>query len=511
MTARQDLIAASLFKQVPEGFVYRKPKLWPPAEFYLLNQRQRDEILAATVPRKPWRMIVIFTFVLLSIMAVPTKIYIAWAPVASPSYSLALLAGIVLATIAAAHLHIRRIQYRIEPILARAQPTDQTITRADLRMAVAKVSSFQQFWWTAVAVGAFSLFQLAAFVWDRNYAREAFASYLPLLPVALFAIWAAFIMRAAYEKIGNTPSSASGTTSLFVTRPRTLAWSSVTVWLAAFVTMSVIGALYEFSDLTKGLRLQAAGDTNGAIARFTKAQAVDPASPAVYIARAAAFNVGGNLDGALADLTKAIELQPGRALSYRDRALILSEKKEWSRAIADYDMAISIDPNDAYAYFFRGTVHKSNKDLERAIADFTKTLEINPEDRHAYLHRGWTYQAKSDHDRAIADFDRAIAIAPKYILPIIARGVSLQAKKDYAGAVASFSDAVSIDPSSSRAYYHRAEVHYATKAVELALTDYRTLLNLPALTDADRTYQAMATRRIILLTTPGGVPLTNPK
>ena len=138
-------------------------------------------------------------------------------------------------------------------------------------------------------------------------------------------------------------------------------------------------------------------------------------------------------------------------------------------------------------------------------------LEINPQNLYAYLQRGWVYQAKADHERAIADFDRAISIAPKDITPVIARGVSLEARKDYAGAVASFSDAVSIDPNSSRAYYYRAGVHYAVKSVELALADYQTLLNLPTLNDTDRNYHSMAKSRILLLTNPSAVPLTDPK
>ena len=333
-------------------------------------------------------MVVIFTLLLLALIAVPAGVFIAWAPVMDPPTIVVIVGCIVLATLAASYLNVRRVQRRVEPILAAAQRTDQTFTSADLRQAIAKVGSFKQSWWTAVAVGAFSLFPLAAFVWDRNYSRETFESYLPLLQVVMFAIGAAFIMRGAYDKISKETPPTSGATSLFITRPRTLTWGAVAVWLAAFMTMSVIGARYEFSDMTKGLRLQAAGDTGGAIESFTKAQAANPAYSAVYIARAAAYKVVSNFDGTLADLSKAIELEPGRAQSYRDRASILSDKKELARAIVDYDKAISIDPKDQLAYFFRGAAHSNNKDSDRAIADFTKALEIRPTDQHAYLQRG---------------------------------------------------------------------------------------------------------------------------
>lgn len=509
MTKTQDLVSVMLFKEVPGGFIYRKPKLWPPAEFYLLTQAQRDDILAATVTPKPWRLIAIYTLLLVLLIAVPTGVFIAWAP-AGDLPVVAVIAGVALATAAASYANIRRVQQRVEPILARAMPTDQTFTRAELRQAIGKVGSFKQSWWTAVAFGALSLIFLATFVWDRNYARATLASYLPLLQVVLFAAWAAFILRTAYGKIDYAPQAASTSPSPLVTRPRTMVWSFIAVWLAAFMTMSVFAFRHEFSDLTQGLRLQAAGDNTGAIASLTKAQVANPTDSAVYIARAKAYKAVGNLDGALADLTKTIELEPDGARPYRERAGIFSEKAEWSRSIADYDKAITIDGNDAYTYLFRGTAHAKNKDVERAISDFTKTIEISPKNQYAFLRRGWAYQEKTDHDRAIADFDQAIAIEPKDIVPLIARGVSLVAKKDYSGAVASFTKAIAIDPMSHWAYYRRAEVHFAMKAIEPALADYRTLANLPAITEVDRRYEAIAKRRILLLATPGAVPLTNP-
>src|SRR3954471_1875654 len=106
MKANQDLMSAILFKEVPEGFVYRKPKLWPPPEFYLLNAAQRDEILAVTYTRKPWRTIAIFTLVVVAFIAVPVGMYIAWAPIMDTPNIVAVIAGVCLATFAASYLNV---------------------------------------------------------------------------------------------------------------------------------------------------------------------------------------------------------------------------------------------------------------------------------------------------------------------------------------------------------------------------------------------------------------------
>jgi tetratricopeptide (TPR) repeat protein len=148
-----------------------------------------------------------------------------------------------------------------------------------------------------------------------------------------------------------------------------------------------------------------AGDSNGAIADYTKAVELNPKLTYVYVNRGIA-KIKSDLDGAIADFTKAIELNPKFTAAYYDRGSAKANKGDLEGAIADCTKAIELDPKNPIAYLYRGHA-KEKGDLNGAIADYTKVIELKPELAAAYLYRSAAKKKNGDQVGADEDFAQA--------------------------------------------------------------------------------------------------------
>jgi tetratricopeptide (TPR) repeat protein len=103
-----------------------------------------------------------------------------------------------------------------------------------------------------------------------------------------------------------------------------------------------------------------------------------------YYIRGGAYRTKGDSDSAIADYTKAIEANSQYADAYVGRGIVYHSKGDSDGAIADYTKALEIDPRYAEAYVGRGTVYRIKGDNNRALTDFTKAIEIIPRYAEAY-------------------------------------------------------------------------------------------------------------------------------
>lgn len=159
------------------------------------------------------------------------------------------------------------------------------------------------------------------------------------------------------------------------------------------------------------------GDTDGSIAACTQIlQAPDETASnraIAYYARAGAYKAKGDSDQAIADYTKAIEANSRYADAYASRGIVYQIKGDNDRAIADYAKAIEIDPRNVNAYVGRGMVYRLEGDSDLAIADYTQAIEIDPRTAIAYFNRGSIFETKGEREQALADFNKAIEVAPR--------------------------------------------------------------------------------------------------
>ena len=90
-----------------------------------------------------------------------------------------------------------------------------------------------------------------------------------------------------------------------------------------------------------------------------------------YYIRAGAYRTKGDTERAIADYTKAIESNSRYADAYAGRGIVYQAKGDGDRSIADYTKAIEIDPRYAEAYVGRGIIYRLKGGSDHAITDFT--------------------------------------------------------------------------------------------------------------------------------------------
>src|SRR6185295_13146177 len=157
-----------------------------------------------------------------------------------------------------------------------------------------------------------------------------------------------------------------------------------------------------------GIKRQAAGDLNGAIASYSKAIETDPKYADAYNNRGVAYLIQKNYPAALADLTQSIELAPSAA-AYNNRAGIYFNQNKVEEAIADFTAGLKLKPS-AEGYGNRGIAYQQTNRDELALADYEQAIKLNPNFGRAYVLRGLILLKRGATDSAQKDFDRAFQL-----------------------------------------------------------------------------------------------------
>ena len=497
-----------LFKQVPGGYVFRAPNPWifGRADHYLVSQPQQDEIVAILTPRRPILAVILWVAGLTGILLAIVAGLVVFAPSNSAASVLVLMVPTLLVLFLVVHLSQRRQLRRLQPILAGASPTDQRITNAEMRRALSGAMSFKRSWFSAAAFGFACVCFAFSFVVGRNHKVSLLADhqlYLFVFNTVLFAYLATVGFLATLRKIEPTGSTPPG--------KRILVLASALALLGLAVAVGGVGVAREMSSLNQGVRYEAKGEIDNAIASFTKAIESDEKNVAAYVARARIYLAKGDHDRAVADYSKIIEIEPDNATAYRNRGASHRLKARHDQAIADYTKAIELEPSYALAYYFRSFSLAAKGDNAGAIADLTKSLELKPNDAHAYFSRGLRLEARGDNDGAIADYSRAIEIDARHAYAYFFRGRRLEAKGDHDRAIADFTKAIAIDPKDTSAYNSRAAAYNLKGERDSAIADYRSVIALLAASPVERQRQDIARGQLAKLMKPQPAPSASPQ
>jgi tetratricopeptide (TPR) repeat protein len=183
-----------------------------------------------------------------------------------------------------------------------------------------------------------------------------------------------------------------------------------------------------------------------AIRHLTNAIRLKPDFAKAYVTRGNAYDDSGQTDIALADYSKAIVLSPGYADAYSNRGVAYYRKKEYDRALADLDKAIQLNPNFAFNYVSRGNVYDDKGLTDQALADYSSAIKVDPAFHRSYGERGSTYLRLGQLDKAMADLDKAIELNPRYAFAYVRRGQLREKKNDPDNAISDYRKALALDP-----------------------------------------------------------------
>jgi tetratricopeptide (TPR) repeat protein len=123
----------------------------------------------------------------------------------------------------------------------------------------------------------------------------------------------------------------------------------------------------------------------------------------------------GDTQGALADYDQAIAIDPRFGMTYGVRGILKDEKlNDTQGALADFDKSISLSPNFALAYNYRAKL-KANKlnDLKGALADYNRVIAINSREPGAYADRGAVKLKLKDRAGGVKDLKQAVRMYRK--------------------------------------------------------------------------------------------------
>lgn len=189
--------------------------------------------------------------------------------------------------------------------------------------------------------------------------------------------------------------------------------------------------------LELGYRLESAKNYDEALAAFTKAIELDPASYEAHFSRGSIYASDlpadrRNPTGAVADYTRCLEIRPRDCSARHNRALEYEQMREYDRAIADYTLLIEGDTDFsrlvegrekqlALAHFYRGRIyHGQSNDWARAVADYNRALRLDPgiaepgSGGRIILRRAQALHSLKKYEAAAADFERYSNIDSDY-------------------------------------------------------------------------------------------------
>lgn len=150
----------------------------------------------------------------------------------------------------------------------------------------------------------------------------------------------------------------------------------------------------------KGLEI-----TNRALSKNPKASS--------FLDRGNANAKAGRYREAIADFSKAIDIYPASIDAFMNRGHAFMDLGEFGSAVADFNRAIELDSNYIDAYNNRGYLHSLRGDYAAAVRDYDKILELNPNHAFAYNNRGFARFKLGDTQQALADINKSIGLAPQ--------------------------------------------------------------------------------------------------
>jgi len=99
----------------------------------------------------------------------------------------------------------------------------------------------------------------------------------------------------------------------------------------------------------------------------------------LYHERGLEHHSKGETERALAAFTRAISFDSKYTDAYNSRGFLYFEMRELDRAIVDFSTAIKLAPRNSFAYNFRGSAYAMKREYDKAIADWEMVLKLDPE------------------------------------------------------------------------------------------------------------------------------------
>jgi tetratricopeptide (TPR) repeat protein len=279
--------------------------------------------------------------------------------------------------------------------------------------------------------------------------------YVPLVGLSVAIAWAARELREARPALRRPIEAAAAVAVLVcavVAYPLTSSWhDSLTLWTRAAAVTS--GNYMAEEKLGEALRDR--GDSAGALAHYTRALDLAPASDkyqaVVRNDLGLVLMEEGRVEEALAEFKEASRRDPSFAEARTNLGNSLAAAGRPAEAIPHYEAALVLDPSAASAQVGLGSALLGQGRAADAQPHFAAALQIDPSLAQAHNGLGSSLAMQDRLDDALAQYREAIRLKPdlptahfNVSVVLIKQGRTDEARRELEAALA-------IDPSYAQA------------------------------------------------------------
>lgn len=195
-----------------------------------------------------------------------------------------------------------------------------------------------------------------------------------------------------------------------------------------------------------GLREQAAGRLDEAVALFDQAMRLKPDFPEALCSGGYILQGKGHAAAALAFYDRAVSLKPDYAVAWFNRGCILTAHKHHEAAIESFDKARALSPNDANVYCNRGAALVAIGRAAEAADDQRRALALNPRLYKAALNLGNALMRLGAFAEAHDAYQGALELRADYAYGFAGLGIALKELGRFTEAMRAFDNALRLAP-----------------------------------------------------------------
>ncbi|MGB7059219.1 MAG: condensation domain-containing protein [Geitlerinemataceae cyanobacterium] len=195
------------------------------------------------------------------------------------------------------------------------------------------------------------------------------------------------------------------------------------------------------------------GDTEGAIAYYQKAIALNPQqSVEVYQNLGNAFSQQGDPNAGIAAYQQAIRLQSDNPHLYFQLGQVQYQQQDFAAAIASYRKAWELAPDLIWISKNLGEALIKSDQIEEAIVVYQKACEVQPDNSDLYAQLANLHRRQGDLEAAIATYQISIDLTPDNADLHKAIGDVWLQNEQLEAARSSYQQALKLDPDNPHFY-----------------------------------------------------------
>lgn len=186
-------------------------------------------------------------------------------------------------------------------------------------------------------------------------------------------------------------------------------------------------------------------------------------------------------DSAFTQLTSKLKIQfmknPNSGYWPYCLADIYRRKKQYKLALEQYKISFEKEGYASPAYY-ASLCYRYLENYQSALQYIDYAIELDSTDNDYFMHKADVLYELGQTEKAIAQMGVYISRKPEYFGGYYRRGFFKDNIQDYGGAIEDYSMSIALDPEYAYSYLGRGDMYLAKGQKELALADYRKVVEL---------------------------------